>query len=170
MPLAYIIFLPTGGEPTHPIVLPPNQSPVDPGYGVPAPPTIWPSPGYPAHPIYYPPGIWGGGNVPMPTPPIANVPGAPGFKPPHIMNPIPPIIWPDPPEPPISKPPEPPGGSPEHPINLPPGPPPEGFHWELVFHPLLGGWSWALVQGDPPKPPPPGYNPPSGGNVPQPVK
>lgn len=26
--------------------------------------------------------IWGGGNVPMPSPPIANVPGAPGYQPP----------------------------------------------------------------------------------------
>jgi len=34
------------------------------------PPQIWPSPGKPTHPIYYPPGIWGGGNEPFPTPPI----------------------------------------------------------------------------------------------------
>lgn len=29
-----------------------------------------------------PVGTWGGGNVPMPNPPIANVPGAPGYTPP----------------------------------------------------------------------------------------
>lgn len=59
-----------------------------------------------------PPGIWGGGNVPMPTPPIANVPGAPGYNPPGID--IPPGIWPNPPE----------GIAPhpEHPIVIPPPP------------------------------------------------
>jgi hypothetical protein len=59
-----------------------------------------------------PPGIWGGGNVPMPTPPIANVPGAPGYRPPgdHIWGPTdprptPPIYIP-PAVPPSMKPPE----------------------------------------------------------------
>lgn len=49
-----------------------------------------------------PPGIWGGGGVPMPNPPIANVPGAPGYRPPgdHIWGggnepfPTPPIVIP----------------------------------------------------------------------------
>lgn len=42
-----------------------------------------------------PPGIWGGGNVPMPNPPIANVPGAPGYEPPNKPpEPIqPPVQW-----------------------------------------------------------------------------
>ena len=42
-----------------------------------------------------PPGIWGGGNVPMPNPPIANVPGAPGYQPPdRPPEPIdPPVEW-----------------------------------------------------------------------------
>jgi hypothetical protein len=41
-------------------------------------------------------GIWGGGNVPMPSPPIANVPGAPGYQPPlGIWGPpnMPPGFW-----------------------------------------------------------------------------
>jgi hypothetical protein len=74
---------PSPGHPAHPI------APGGP------PPGIWPSPGVPTHPIYIPVdpppdsglspehpiyipveppqpplGIWGGGNVPMPTPPI----------------------------------------------------------------------------------------------------
>lgn len=51
-----------------------------------------------------PPGTWGGSGQPFPTPPIANVPGVPGYRPPGS-------IWPNPPE-----------GSaplPEHPIALP---------------------------------------------------
>ena len=43
-----------------------------------------------------PPHIWGGGNVPMPSPPIANVPGAPGYKPPGDKPPEPinpPVEW-----------------------------------------------------------------------------
>src|SRR4249919_302162 len=36
--------------------------------------------GRPTHPIYQPPGIWGGGNVPMPNPPIYFPP--PGGQPP----------------------------------------------------------------------------------------
>lgn len=76
-----------------------------------------------------PPGIWGGGNVPMPNPPIANVPGAPGYHPPggdHIWGP--PGPWPTPP---IHMPPGqgggnppgiwgPPGPWPTPPIHLPP--------------------------------------------------
>lgn len=79
-----------------------------------------------------PPGIWGGGNVPMPTPPIANVPGAPGFPPPHPAHPIvlppdqvPPDMRPDTPPPPGSPttpvpPPEGSGGWPVQPITPPP--------------------------------------------------
>lgn len=84
-----------------------------PGYNPPGnPPGIWGPPGpWPTPPIHLPPGvgsgrppgIWGGGNVPMPTPPIANVPGAPGF------NPNPPGIW------------GPPGPWPTPPIHLPGG-------------------------------------------------
>ena len=44
-----------------------------------------------------PPGgdhIWGGGNEPFPTPPIANVPGAPGYRPPKPPDPTePPVHW-----------------------------------------------------------------------------
>lgn len=70
-----------------------------------------------------PPGIWGGGNVPMPSPPIANVPGAPGYRPPG-------------------------GGDahPEHPIVLPPDqPPPTGEADEDGFikpPPESGGWGY----------------------------
>lgn len=76
------------------------------------PPGIWgggnvpmPTPPIPIYPggTPNPPGIWGGGNVPMPSPPIANVPGAPGY------NPNPPGIW------------GPPGPWPSPPIHLPPG-------------------------------------------------
>lgn len=52
-----------------------------------------------------PPGIWGPGD-PFPTPPIANVPGVPGYRPPGS----PPGIWPGPG----------PLPHPEHPIVLPP--------------------------------------------------
>lgn len=71
--------------------------------------------------------IWGGGNVPMPTPPIANVPGAPGYRPPGIWGggnvpmPTPPIYLPPEQVPPEMKPPEtPPPGS------TAPVPPPAG--------------------------------------------
>lgn len=63
--------------------------------------------------------IWGGGNVPMPSPPIANVPGAPGYQPPVIWGPNDPR-----PSPPIYLPPDTPP-----PIDVAPGgekPPPEG--------------------------------------------
>lgn len=81
--------------------------------------------------------IWGGGNVPMPSPPIANVPGAPGYRPPgdHIWGggnepfPTPPIYFP-PQIPPGLQPPEPPepgdpttavpGNWPVQPITPPP--------------------------------------------------
>lgn len=62
-----------GGGP----VIPPPQQPPDGGGGG------------------KPPGIWGGANEPFPTPPIANVPGAPGYTPPDKPpEPIqPPIDW-----------------------------------------------------------------------------
>lgn len=74
-----------------------------------------------------PPGIWGGANEPFPTPPIANVPGAPGYRPPGVpTHPIyyPPGIWgPTDPRPGWGLPgPQPPAGAhPEHPIYYPPG-------------------------------------------------
>lgn len=91
-----------------------------------------------------PPGIWGGGNVPMPTPPIANVPGAPGWPPPGI--------WPDPG----------PLPHPEHPIVLPPQPiePPENPS-EPKPPPPGGGWGWSPEYGW-------GYFP-GGGGKPQPI-
>lgn len=99
-----------------------------------------------------PPGIWGGGNVPMPSPPIANVPGAPGYRPPgdHIWGggnepfPTPPIFLP-PQVPPGMQPPEPPhpgdpttivpppagsGGWPVQPIAVPP--------YMVVWYPGVG--------------------------------
>lgn len=97
-----------------------------------------------------PPGIWGGGNEPFPTPPIANVPGVPGYRPP-----VPPGtgIWPNPPEgiAPI----------PGHPIVLPgdpswgppstPGTPGPGgqFAWKLHagWDPIRG-WHTVVV-GEP---------------------
>lgn len=87
-----------------------------------------PMPGGPGKP----PGIWGGGNVPMPTPPIANVPGAPGY------NPNPPSVWPNPPE----------GIAPhpEHPIVIPPSEPPSGGTPDddgfLKPPPPNGGWAF----------------------------
>lgn len=80
-----------------------------------------------------PPGIWGGGNVPMPTPPIANVPGAPGYRPPgdHIWGggnepfPTPPIFIPPNVPPTLTPPTQPNPGDPVTPV-----PPPEGS----------GGW------------------------------
>ena len=54
----------SGGAPTHPIA--PGGPPLYPTHPI-APGG---APGVPTQPIYYPPGIWGGGNVPMPSPPI----------------------------------------------------------------------------------------------------
>jgi hypothetical protein len=108
-----------------------------------------------------PPGIWGGSNQPFPTPPIANVPGAPGYQPPGN----PPGIWGgsnEPfPTPPIVIPPQKPGdpplviwgGSnqpfPTPPIYLPGGgnPPPGGDRVQLMeWH---TGWSeatgWVVI-------------------------
>jgi hypothetical protein len=99
MPLAYIMFLEDSGN--------------RPDQGLPG------VPGHPAHPIApggRPPGIWGGGNEPFPTPPIVIPPDAiaPGV-PSH------PIVIPGHPSHPIVIP---PGslapGVPTHPIYLPP--------------------------------------------------
>lgn len=79
--------------------------------------------------------IWGGGNVPMPTPPIANVPGAPGYRPPgdHIWGPGDPR-----PQPPIANVPGVPG-SPDEPPPEPIEPP---IEWKAVWHPTEG---WVVV-------------------------
>lgn len=101
-----------------------------------------------------PPGIWGGGNQPFPTPPIANVPGVPGYRPPgHIWDPTfptPPIanapgVGPNP-----NPPNWPPGQGaniPGHPIeNPPPITPPDGYEWKQTYSPpSRGGWEWSLV-------------------------
>lgn len=119
-----------------------------------------------------PPGIWGGGNVPMPTPPIANVPGAPGYNPPGS----PPGIWGPPgpwPTPPIAFPPgwvggQPPGiwgggnvPMPTPPIYLPPLPP--GYPAHPIYWPP-GIWGGGNVPMPTPPianvPGAPGYNPP----------
>lgn len=87
--------------------------------------------GGPIIPGGQPPQIWGGGNVPMPSPPIANVPGAPGYRPPSDAHPSHPIAlpgdpwWPpDAPQapqlpPPGSPPVIVPGTTPTHPITPP---------------------------------------------------
>ena len=138
--------------PTPPIYYP--SPPVDPGYGVPVRP-----PGVPTHPIYYPPqiwgptdprpshpiapggqppGIWGGGGVPMPTPPIYLPPDTiPGLKPEHPIY-IPPSIW-GPTDP-----------RPTHPIVLPPpGSPdkPEVLeNWDVkTYWSPVTGWGVAIV-------------------------
>lgn len=78
-----------------------------------------------------PPGIWGGSNEPFPTPPIANVPGAPGYRPPGIWGgPIDP--YPGHPLPPI--PPQPPEG----PVDD------DGF---LKPPPADGGWAYHQQYG-----------------------
>jgi hypothetical protein len=146
------IYIPPGGQPptvwpgpgvpTHPIVIPPDA--VAPGVPthpiVLPPPVVWPGPGYPAHPIApggQPPGIWGGGNVPMPTPPIyIGLP--PGEQPPPDGN----------------------GNSPAHPIVLPPDVPPDPNSSVLVHCYVAGhGGAWFLVNtahvgGQPPTPQP----------------
>ena len=74
-----------------------------------------------------PPHIWGGGNVPMPSPPIANVPGAPGYEPPKP----PLVIWgPNDPRP-------------TPPIYIPPVQPPKPPDGEAVKPPPDdGGWGY----------------------------
>ena len=124
-------------------------------------------------------GIWGGGNVPMPSPPIANVPGAPGYQP------QPPGIWGpnDPrPTPPINLPPwypgQPPGiwgggnvPMPSPPIANAPGVPGYNPNPPGIWGPTDPRPGWGLpgtppgVWGPPgpwPTPPihlPPGWNP-----------
>jgi len=143
-----VISEPPGPWPTHPIHLPPAQ-----------PPVIWPPAGVVSPPIYYPPeisgppgpwpqppfhpggpplGIWGGGNVPMPTPPIYLPPGTiPGLKPEHPIY-IPPSGGVP--------------GVPAHPIVLPPpGSPPDQKpevleNWDVKTYWLpTTGWGVAIV-------------------------
>lgn len=140
--LAWIKFVDVdaGAHPEHPIVIPPPGSP---------------------------PGIWGGGNQPFPTPPIV-IPEPPGggpplviwggpFDPPRpahpIVIPLPPIdagahpehpiVLPDPEQPPL-------GiwgplpGFPTPPIVIPPSDPtrPKMFTWETQWSPETG---WVVV-------------------------
>lgn len=112
-----------------------------------------------------PPGIWGGGNQPFPTPPIANAPGIPGY------NPNPPGIWGPPsgfPTPPIANAPGipgynpnppgiwgPPGPWPTPPIHIP-GPPPDVGEkptqppvngvWVMAYVPQYQSWVWAYIE------------------------
>lgn len=112
-----------------------------------------------------PPGIWGGGGVPMPNPPIANVPGAPGYNPggDHIWGPTDPR-----PTPPIQLPPGYPGSPPG--IwgggNVPmPTPPIQLPPWEISGGRPPGIWGGGNV----PMPSPPINLPPweiSGGKPP----
>jgi len=163
-----VISGPPGPWPTPPIHLPPAG-----GGG--APPGIWPPAGVVSPPIYYPPeiwpqppakpplGIWGGGNVPMPTPPIYIPPAGGGGQPPGIWGPLPgfpthPIVLPpgtlpDHPEHPIVIPPD-PGvpGVPAHPIVLPPpGSPPDQKpevleNWDVKsYWSPATGWGVAIV-------------------------
>jgi hypothetical protein len=129
---------PKPGHPAHPIVIPPDAvSPGVPSHPIYLPPVIWPGPGYPSHPIApggQPPGIWGGGNVPMPTPPIY-IPIPPGEE----------------------LPPDGSGNSPAHPIVIPPDVPPDPSNSVLVhcYVPGYGG-CWFLVNtaqvgGQPPQ-------------------
>jgi hypothetical protein len=109
------------------------------------PPTIWPPAGIVSPPIYYPPeiwptppakpplGIWGGGNVPYPTPPIfypqppLGIWGGGG-----VPMPTPPIYFPPPEEPTA---------------------PPSGGEGKWGYVPGLG-WVWVPAgSGDKPHPP-----------------
>ena len=177
--------------PSHPIVLP--TPPVDPGYGVPAPPLgIWGGapPPHPAHPIapggpggivsppiYYPPGIWPspppGGGVPQPpggivAPPIYYPPVFPAH--PIVTPPVgiaPPIYYP----PGIWGPTDP---RPSHPIVLPE--PPEVPTEPPIAPPgggISDGWQWYYTPGTGWilvwKPPGSGGKPqPPGGSAPTP--
>jgi hypothetical protein len=133
----------SGAHPEHPIAYPPLVWPPIPAHPIAGPPPgIWPSPGHPAHPIAPggerpshpiapggpPLGIWGGGNVPMPTPPIY----IPVPQPPGAAYPDHPIYWPVTPSHPITLPPE--GGRPELPPAMvsPPSSAP-GF-WGYSFY------------------------------------
>lgn len=85
--LAYITpVTDSGAHPEHPIEIPPPHPGLPPVDGA-----------HPEHPIFFPPKIWGGGNVPMPDNPIANVPGSENPdapKPPSEGHPEHPIYWP----------------------------------------------------------------------------
>lgn len=79
---AYIVGLEVGGGP----IMPGGEQPPLGIWGPTDPRPGWGLPGEP-------PGIWGGGNVPMPSPPIANVPGLPPMPdqpPPTPTEPKPP--------------------------------------------------------------------------------
>jgi hypothetical protein len=133
MPPIYLPVVPPGAPehpiyipvyPSHPIVLPPEHVGGPPVVWPPLPPlTIWPEPqppyvdiGGPAQPP--PLGIWGGGGVPMPNPPIyiPIVPPPVEGAPPEATHPI---YLPVYPTHPIYLP-----GHPEHPIVIPPELPP----------------------------------------------
>ena len=151
-----IIWGPDDPRPTPPIVIPPDA--VEPGvptHPIYLPPGIWgptdprpsnPIAGIPGLPGYQPPGggsppleIWGGGNVPMPTPPIY-------FPPDAGLNP-------------------PPDGSgdglhPSHPIVIPPDKPvdPSVPHvlMQVIVPPqggIQGGSMWFYVEVPPQEPP-----------------
>src|SRR6516162_3867330 len=129
-----------------------DDRPVDPGYGVPAPPDV----------------IWGGRPPPMVTPPIYYPPSVPPGQPVFPAHPIvpppvdpgygvpvpPPGVWPSPPPHPahpivLPEPPTPP----EHPPILPPGGwLAEGWQWYWTER-----WGFVLV-----------WLPPGGGGKPQP--
>lgn len=165
--LAWITPVDTGAHPEHPIVIPPGT----------------------------PPGIWGGGNEPFPTPPIwiEIPPGVGGGDPPKPSHPIwwpiypahpiviPPdvIVPPDPSDPPrpahpIVIPPQIWGGAnepfPTHPIVLPPSSISPGVPAHpIVLPPVIWGG------GNEPFPTPPIYLPPivkpqpPGGTVENPI-
>jgi hypothetical protein len=122
-----------------------DDRPVDPGYGVPAPPDV----------------IWGGRPPPMPAHPIVLPPGQPVY-PAHPIAPPPPGVWP--PQPPVGV--WPPPGYPAHPIVPPPVDPGYG-----VPVPPPGVWpsppphpAHPIVLPEPPTPPEhPPILPPGGG-------
>jgi hypothetical protein len=152
----------TAYAPAEPSDIPPNSP------GLP-PPTDW-GPGGPPHPAFpiwggpgsnfpdrpgYPPVVGGGPIIPPPPehpnipehpvwgPPGIHWPGGPGY-PPWAGNelPVPPIIIVDPPTG-LDLP------KPSHPINLPPpGQPPPGTYWALVYVYTVG-WIWVLLPSGP---------------------
>src|SRR5215472_7031250 len=133
-----------------------------------------PQPGVPAHPIVIPEpplGIWGGGNVPYPTPPIYVPVPPPSGGGEHPENPIymPPVVWPPlPPKPPLGT----WGGGnvpyPTPPIYLPvPQPPIEGggeHPAHPIYMPVYPAHPIVLPpdEGEKPEPPPAMVNPPTG--------
>jgi hypothetical protein len=170
---------PDPGHPEHPIVIPPPiDSGAHPEHPIFIPPSIWPNPDHPehpivlppvdsgnrpSHPIYLPPEIWppdAKPEHPIVMPPDEEVPP---WWPGHPEHPIPPEIWPKPPEsgkPPVDSDAHPshpifyPDAHPEHPIVLPPNSLPG---WDLETnvpeHPDLpdlrdGFWCWVEVDGE----------------------